>query len=231
MKKTLILLLSLTLSTLCAQAGEKENEKLIVTLNDGTTVEGYEVNNIGTRFRNMFRKSGSIPDFIKISPETDGKNAKTYKAEEIKGFKYASDTTIQFESQYFHAIIPFVKDAKTRGLFQVVTKRPNGTIYVYDTYSTTDSKNLYTSTLRRTYGIMLRGDDRIYNIIVNDRIDLSYLILSLKRKGPEKLLEIYEEYFDNEEHCKNFVDDPTILITLYDNYLKTNPVISREENK
>ncbi len=229
MKKTLVLLLALTFCSICAQAGDDEKEKLIVTLNDGSTIEGYEVNNLGTRLRGMFRKTGSIPNSIKISPEPDGKNAKTYKVDEIKGYKIVGDTTILFESQDFDAIIPFVKDAKTRGLFQVAAKRPNGTIYVYQTYSSIDSKNSYVSWLGTTFGVKLRGDDRIFNIIVNGKINIARLLIALKNKGPEKLAEAYEDYFDSEEHCDKFLKDPSTLITVYDNYLKANPPISREE--
>lgn len=229
MKKTLILLLAMTFSSLCAQAGDDEKEKVIVTLNDGSTVEGYEVDNLGTRLRNRFRKTGSIPNAIKISPEADGKNAKTYKADDIQGYKIVGDTTILFESQDFDAMIPFVKDAKMRGLFQVAAKRPNGTIYVYQTYSSVDSKNAYVSWLGTTLGVKLRGDDRVYNIMVNGKIDIARLLIALKDKGPEKLATVYEDYFDSEEHCTKFLEDPTVLITVYDNYLKANPPISRQE--
>lgn len=117
MKKTLLLLLALTFCSLCAQAGDDEKEKIIVTLNDGSTVEGYEVDNLGTRLKSRFRKTGSIPNSIKISPEPDGKNAKSYKADDIQGYKIVGDTTILFESQDFDALIPFVKDAKMRARF------------------------------------------------------------------------------------------------------------------
>ena len=229
MKKTLLLLLALTFCSLCAQAGDDEKEKIIVTLNDGSTVEGYEVDNLGTRLKSRFRKTGSIPNSIKISPEPDGKNAKTYKADDIQGYKIVGDTTILFESQDFDALIPFVKDAKMRGLFQVAAKRPNGTIYVYQTYSSVDSKNTYVSWLSGTYGVKLRGDDRVYNIVVNGKIDIARLLIALKDKGPEKLATVYEDFFDNEEHCDMFLKDPTVLITVYDNYLKANPPISRKE--
>ncbi len=75
----------------------------------------------------------------------------------------------------------------------------------------------------------LRGDDRVYNIMVNGKIDIARLLIALKDKGPEKLATVYEDYFDNEEHCTKFLEDPTILITVYDNYLKANPPISRQE--
>ncbi len=230
MNKTLVFL-CMFLCTLSAQAADKEREKVIITMNDGTTVVGYEVNDFGSGVKNFFRSSGSIPSFIKVSPEKDGKNAKTYKAKEIRGYTYANDTTVQYESQYLHALIPFTTNAKTRGLFRVFKRLPNGTIYEYQTYSTQDSKNLYISSLNTTYGVMLRGDDRIYNIIVNGRGDLTYLLLSLSRKGPKELAEKYEEYFNDEEHYKEITEDPTVVIRVYDDYLTSNPAISRQTKK
>lgn len=102
----------------------------------------------------------------------------------------------------------------------MVKRLPNGTIYCYDTYSTTDSKN-------STYGVKLRGDDRIYNIVLNGHVDISYLLMSLSKKGPKELAEIYKKYFNDENHCKELVEDPTLIIRLYDNYLKTNQAIVR----
>lgn len=229
MSKTLMILF-MFFCTLTVQAGQKK-EKVIVTLNDGTTVVGYEVNDLGSGIKNFFRSTGSIPSFVKVSPQMDGKNAKTYKAKEIKGYIYANDTTRQYESQYFNAPIPFKTEAKIRGLFQVVKRLPNGTIYTYQTYSTQDSKDRYVSSLNATYGVKLRGDDRIYNIIVNGQDDLTYLLLSLSRKGPKQLAEKYKDYFNDKEHQKEILKDPTIIIRLYDEYLKSNPAISRPEKK
>ena len=226
MNKTLIILL-MACYAFAMQATQKESDKLIVTLNDGTTVVGYEKNDVGSGLRNLFRTTGSIPSFVKMSPNPDGKNAKTYKAKDIKGYKYANDTTCQYESQDFNAPIPFKGDNKIRCLFRVVKRLPNGTIYCYDTYSTTDSKNLQVSTLNSTYGVKLRGDDRIYNIVLNGHVDISYLLLSLSKKGPKELAEIYKKYFNDDNHCKELVEDPTLIIRLYDDYLKTNQAIVR----
>ena len=228
MNKTFIAmcLFATALSTsVTMHAESKEKNKVIVTLNDGTTVTGYQKNDVGSGLRNLFKKTGSILSFVKVSPEEDGKKTQVYKAKDIKGYRFVNDS-IEFESQDYDAQIPFKKDSKIRGLFRVEKRLPNGTIYSYLTYVTTGGRN-QVSTLVTTYGVKLRGDDRIYNIIVGKRVCTSFL----SRKGPKKLAEKYEEYFKDKGHCKELIDDPTLIIRLYDEYLETNPVISRSEKE
>lgn len=210
-------------------AESKGKDKVIVTLNDGTTVEGYEKNDVGSGLKRLFSSSGSIVSFVKVSPTEDGKNAKTYKAKDIKGYKYAYDS-IEYETQEFNAPVPFKWNNKTKGLFRVEKRMENGTIYSYQTWKSTGGKN-QVSRLVTTYGVKLRGDDRIYNIILDGRIDMTYLALSLSKLGPKELAEKYNEYFKDNGHCKELVDDPTLIIRIYDEYLKTNPAISRTEKK
>lgn len=211
-------------------AEEKEPEKVIVTLNDGTTITGYEKNDVGSGLKRLFGASGSIQSFVKVSPEKDGKNAKTYNAKDILGYKYANDTTIQYETSEYNSPVPFKLDKKTKGLFRVEKRLPNGTIYSYLTYISTGYRN-QTSKLVTTYGVKLRGDDRIFNIIVNGRIATYDFLHLLSKKGPKDLAEKYEEYFKDDGHCKELVDDPTLFVRIYDDYLKTNPAISRTEKK
>lgn len=225
---TIMCLLLIALGTTTTMRAEsKEKDKVIVTLNDGTTIEGYQKNDVSSGLKRLFGSSGSIISFVKVSPTADGKNAKVYKAKDIKGYKFVNEGT-EFESQDFCSPVPFKWDKKTRGLFRVEKRLPNGTIYSYLTYISTGPRN-QVSYLVTTYGVKLRGDDRIYNIIVNGKVDMTYLSLSLSKFGPKELSEKFGEYFKDKGHRKELVDDPTLIIRLYDEFLKTNPAISRSE--
>lgn len=215
--------------TLTVQAVQKK-EKVIVTLNDGTNVVGYEVNDLGSGIKKSSVVQVLSLPLLRCHLRWMRRMPKLIRLRKSKGI-YANDTTRQYESQYFNALIPFKTDAKIRGLFQVVKRLPNGIIYTYQTYSTQDSKDRYVSSLNATYGVKLRGDDSIYNIIVNGQDDLTYLLLSLSRKGPKQLAEKYKEYFNDKEHQKEILKDPTIIIRAYDEYLKSNPAISRPAKK
>ena len=85
----------------------------------------------------------------------------------------------------------------------------------------------YIPYLAKNAGFDRIGDDRIYNIVLNGHVDISYLLLSLSKKGPKELAEIYKKYFNDDNHCKELVEDPTLIIRLYDDYLKTNQAIVR----
>ncbi len=224
-----LMLVALVGTSATMNAEPKKKDKVVVTLNDGTTVEGYIKNDLGSGLKRLFSSSGSIQSFVKVSPAEDGKNAVTYKAKDIKGYRYVDDGT-EYESSDYNSAVPFKWNKKTRGLFRVEKRLENGTIYYYQTYVSRGGRNSV-SYLVDTYGVKLRGDDRIYNLLVGGKSSGFHFFYSLEKLGPKALSDKYDEYFKDKARVKEMEDDPTVIIRVYDEYLKSNPPINRTEKK
>lgn len=238
LKHLIICLLALC----CQNASAKDDpeDKLVrVYFFNGDSIDGYIRSDLKTGLKNMFSKSGSIHQYINIGVEPKGGETHRYSASQVKRYRFLEPSEGYPEgftvvSERINAPSMFKPHNSTRGFASQLNRMENGSVLKWNVWESTGGRNSI-NRLVPAIGVKLRGMKAAYGIMINGRVSLALLLHYLKKQDPE-LRKYLEQYYhkgaDKKAHMKELVDNPSSLIALYDEYLKTHePVNDPEADK
>lgn len=238
MKKLIVfLVLALCGVSFTAKADDPESRHVRVYLNDGDSIEGYIRSDLKTGLKNMFSKTGSILQYINVGKEAKGGETTRYSAKDIKGYRFLEATEgypegAMYISSSINAPSMFKSGNKVRGFAFVLDSRPSGKILQWNVWESTGGRNSQ-QRLVPAVGVFFAGDDAAYPFMINGRLQGWYLFHHLKKKAPQ-LHKFIEEYLnkgkDKDAHRQEIVDNPSVMLTLYEQYLaEGNPALNLAE--
>ncbi len=226
-------------ATFVATAGDPESNRIRIYTNEGDSIDGYMRHNLKTGLKNLFSKTGSIHKYINFGLEAKGGETKGYSADDIKAYRFleASEGYPEgalYVSTMINAPRMFKSNNKMRGFAFVLNSRPSGEILQWSVFESTGGRNSQ-QRLVPAIGVKFKGDDAAYPFMINGRYQPYYLSHHLKKKAPElhKFIEAYLDKGDDKNaHRKELVDNPSILLTLYEQYLaQGNPPLNLDNEK
>ena len=211
---------------------EYTDNQVVVTFENGDTIEGYLRKDIRTVAKNMFSSLGgstTIPKFINISHEPKGE-ATRYSSNEASRIHFrAVSATFPSGAIEVAEDIMFTKVfnksfTSHRGFVWLWEERPSGGIYRWSNWVTTGGKNPQRR-LVPAVGVRLSGIPGVFLISESNNVFLSLLFLYLKKETPE-LYSFMKEYYEDSQDCKGHKNelqmDPSTILDLYEKYLKTH---------
>ncbi|MBQ8628969.1 MAG: hypothetical protein IJ421_05780 [Prevotella sp.] len=211
-----IILLSYVIAL--AQERKPENDHVVVTMNDGTKVEGY-VQKYWTDARLFKRVNYSF----EMSPKPDGKNTMTYNAEQVESIEFVkkTDATGRYDRLESHDVAnpSVMKPHKVkRQLVYVEYADSTGTVYWWNGYNSHDMQ-LGTLGISTIFGVKLKGDDVIIPFITGNVISLNAMRILYKKKDPGLV-----EYVDKKilkgrkDYWEHIVANPGLFLNLCEEY-------------
>lgn len=213
-------------------AGDNESNRVEVLLADSTRVEGYWSTDFKTGMKRIFSKTGSINQYIRIKDGPDGE-AKTYTAPEVIEYRFLEGREdfpqgTVFMSENINTPGMFKPNRFVRGFALVLNRNDAGAILKWSVFEQTGGKNSV-SQLVPAIGVKLKGARAAYGLMMNGRYFPFYLMNYLKKAAPE-FKAMLEDYFDkgpdSKAHREELKDNPSIVLTLYSEYLKTHAPIN-----
>jgi len=224
MKQVKLFLLVMVVAMLtCPPAAAKANPddyKVILTLNDGTVIEG-------------FLKGDIMGDKIKVSEKFNGKSKK-YSTTDIRSLVFPPTESDARELRFIPVMVHdnhelMGRNPKNPRLLMKVyeTERMIGYISPAEDYSFTPT--VITSWNSLKYYYQVKGDKRAYTywkVVVNAKV------IGLKKmlKKCFKRFPYVKNYIDSKEfNSKEFFKNPEILMPVVDEALKSGDYISEEE--
>lgn len=182
-RKIAFALLAFACALPVAAEGDDERNHVVVTLADGTAVEGYvrQYWFDGRMFSKPNRK-------FKMSSTPSGNDIKEYTAEEVMSveFKKRGDDGAYYGRLESHDVanLSVLKPKKvTRQFVYAETQTPVGTIYWWNGY---DSQRMQLGQIgiSTIYGVRLKGDDVIIPFMTGNVISLNAMRIAYKKKDP-----------------------------------------------
>ncbi len=237
--RTILAALALIALCLCASAkSDPESVHVQVVLFSGDTITGYLRNDLKTGVKNFFSKSGSIQQYINVGEEPKGGETQRLSASQVKEYRYLQTTESDPEgavvvSERINAPVMFKPNASVRGFARELDRRDNGSIIrwqVWESYGHQGSQRR----LVPVVGVKFRGSKAAYIIVHNGGFTSALLMNYLKKASPE-FREVLNQYYqkgkDAKAHRKELVDNPSTILLLYDEFLKTHPALDDEEEE
>lgn len=166
-----------------AEGDDDERNHVVVTLADGTTVDGYVRHYWfdGKMFSKPNRK-------FKMSSTPNSGDIKEYTAEEVKSveFKKRGEDSAYYgllESQDVANPSVFKPGKVTRQFVYAEKRTPEGAIYWWNGY---DSQRMQLGQIgiSTIYGVRLKGDDVIIPFMTGNVISLNAMRILYKKKDP-----------------------------------------------
>lgn len=178
-----LILFTFGLNAFPQEAKDPENDHVLVTLSDGTKIEGY-VQDYWVSGKLFKRMNTSFT----MSPKPDGENVETYNAENVKSIEFvkksSSDGKYDLLLSKVVANPSILKPRRTQRQF-VYYEGSNdcGEIYWWNGI---DSQNLQLGKMNITtiYGICLRGDSVIVPFMTGNVISLNAMRIRYKKTYP-----------------------------------------------
>lgn len=203
---------------------DQEFRHVIVTLNNGKTVDGYIKSgwHAETAYVKLKRENFSFT----LVPTPDSKEKTKYTAEEVRSIEYvekteASPDGIRWES---HPVAsPNLKDRHNTNRLFVCCSDANGNaaLYWWKHWEVTTNKAGQTRKLVTVYGIRFQEDTIVYPY---------YLVNSVLMKDKKPgLKEFYKTWFKGPEgkvHKKEAKEDDAWMLNMYDAYLESRKNVS-----
>lgn len=204
-----------------------DNYVRVVKMN-GDTIYGYLHNDIKTIGKNLFSKSGTLQQYINISEEPDGKGTR-YSADEVSEIRWFDNNIAPNTRVSMSVNAPRMFKAKnyTRGFTWLWDRRPAGSIVKYEVWETTGGRNPV-SRLVPVVSVYFEGAKGAFMLYSNNSISFALLYHYMKDAAPEfhqMLKEYYDDSPDAKAHCNELKDNPSAILDLYDEYLKTHDYI------
>ncbi len=208
----------------------KDNYVQIVKMN-GDTIRGYLHNDVKTVAKNLFSKSGSLLQYINFSEEPDGKCTR-YSADDVSEISWFN--SMQTSAPNLRLSTPmnaprmFKWKNYTRGFTWLWDRRPGGCIVKWECWSTTGGKNPV-SRLVPAVSVYFTGTKGAFMLYSNGSLSFALLYHYMKEVAPgfhEMLEQYYGKGPDASAHCRELKDNPSTILALYEEYLKTNPPIN-----
>lgn len=232
----IIALISLTAVVNVSAKDDPESKRIQAVTFSGDTIIGYLHFNLKTGLKNMFSKSGSITQYITVGEQPKGGETKRYSASEIKEYRFLEPTEGYPEgalvvSENINSPVPFKPNHSVRGFVNVLDQRESGSILWWQTWFSIGGQNS-TRRLVPVIGVKFKGAKAAYALFLNGIDSSAYLFHYLKKTDPafKKYLEdYYNKGKDAKAHRKELKDNPSTILTLYEEYLKTNPPLNDPE--
>ena len=208
---------------------DQEFRHVIITLNSGEKVDGYIHRNWEVNAYSMKKANYSLK--IGPSPDAKGDEATKYTADDIDNIVFveaseAEPAGMRWES---HDLIqPNLKDRyhTTKMLMIVEKEGDNATLYRWRGYASVPLPNGRQRTSIATYrGVRFHDQERnniVYYIMKDKALEMQILKALFKRDQPELEQKITEYFYKGKEkkaHAKELVEDPTLFLRVYDEYL------------
>lgn len=241
-KRRLIITMCALIACVYANADvDPEEYHVSVILFSGDTINGYLRNDVKTRLKNMFSKSGSsIRQYINVGTVPKGGDTKRYSATEVREYRFIEPTEATPDgavgvSERINSPAPFKPNASVRGFAWALDRRDNGAILRWNIWESTTGSNYTNSRLVPVIGVKFRGAKAAYPIITNGHSSLHLLLNYLKKIHPEfkqALEDYYWKGIDSKAHTKELIDNPTTILLFYDEFLLTHdPIADPDENE
>lgn len=204
-----------------------DNYVRVVKMN-GDTIYGYLHNDIKTIGKNLFSKSGTLQQYINISEEPDGKGTR-YSADEVSEIRWFDSNIAPNTRVSMSVNAPRMFKAKnyTRGFTWLWDRRPSGSIVKYEVWETSGGRNPV-SRLVPVVSVYFEGAKGAFMLSSNGSVSFALLYHYMKDAAPEfhqMLKEYYGDSPDATAHCNELKDNPSVILDLYEEYLKTHDYI------
>lgn len=204
-----------------------DNYVRVVKMN-GDTIYGYLHNDTKTIAKNLFSKSGTLLQYINISEEPDSKRTR-YSADEVSEIRWFDSNIAPNTRVSMPVNAPRMFKAKnyTRGFTWLWDRRPAGSIIKYEVWETSGGRNPV-SRLVPVVSVYFEGARGAYMLFSNGSVSLALLYHYMKDAAPEfhkMLKEYYGDSPDAKAHCNELRDNPSTILDLYEEYLKTHDYI------
>lgn len=227
LKSILIAMICLAAAMPAAAKDDPDSRHVRLTMMNGDTITGWIRHDLTTGLKNMFSKSGSIIQYVNISDAPDKGKSQRYSATEVKELRYLEPTESDPEgavmvSERINSPLPFKPDKNIRGFAWELNRTECGSILQWNVWESTGGQNSV-SRLVPAVGVMLKGARSAYVMYTNGREAMFMLKHYLKKKAPE-FNKFLEEHLDK-PHSREMKENPSIILELYAEYLKTNPPI------
>ena len=229
-------------SVTTASAKEDENPEsnhVVVTLADGSTVDGYLRNDFKTGLKNFFSKTGTIKQYINIGKERKGGETKRYSAKDVKEYRFTEATEAfpegaVFVSEYINTPAMFKPHKCKRGFAQELNRTDCGKILQWTGTVQEGGRNVRIRYVP-VIGVKFNGAKATYSLFIDGNHSNALLLNYLKKQAPE-LKKVIEQYFnkgkDAKMHRKELAENPSIILDLYAQYLRDHePINDPEEDK
>lgn len=195
---------------------------------DGDTICGYLHNDVMTRTKNLFSKSGSLLQYVNISKEPDGKGT-TYSADDVSEIQWfdnniAPNTRISMSVNAPHL---FKVKNYTRGFTWLWDRRPVGSIVKWEVRENNGGR-YSVSRLIPVVGVYFEGTKGALMLNSNGYVSLIMVYRYMKKAAPDfhkMLKEYYDDSPDSKAHRNELKDNPSTILSLYEKYLKTHDYI------
>lgn len=207
---------------------DQEYRHIIVTLNSGEKVDGYIHRGWNVTAFDLRRENYSV----KIVPSPDSKEAVKYTVDDMDNIVFVELTEGDPDGKLWEvcekpapAIGNTSRTIKT--LMCVEKKGENSAVYWWNgRISVPAGPNGKTRIKVVTfYGIKFGDNDIVYPFMCGGKRDMGLLIALLKRGDEPELAETFRQYFikgkEAKMHSKELKDDPTLVMRVYDEYLKS----------
>lgn len=199
----------------------------VVKMN-GDTIYGYLHDDAKTVAKNLFSKSGTLLQYINISAEPDSKGTR-YSADEVSEIRWFDNNIAPNTRVSMSVDAPRMFKFKnyTRGFTWLWDRRPAGCIVKYELWDTSGGQN----PIRRlvpAVSVYFEGARGAYMLCYNGSVSLARLYHYMKDAAPEfhkMLKEYYGDSPDAKAHCNELKDNPSRILDLYEEYLKTHDYI------
>lgn len=213
------ILLLLLIGTTCPSEAKKpedqEFRRVVVTLNDGTTVDGYLHRNWHAEASLLKRENYSF----KIVPTPESKEATRYTADEVRSIEYTEKSenhpdgirweshpvaTPNFKSRY-HTTRQFVCCGRAND---------RAALYWWKTWDVTTNAQGQTRKLITVKGIRFSEDTVVYRYsLVNS------VLLKDKKPGLQEFMKAWFKGPEGKARKKESKEDGTWMLRMYDDYL------------
>lgn len=204
-----------------------DNYVRVVKMN-GDTIYGYLHNDAKTMTKNLFSKSGTLQQYINISEEPDSKGTR-YSADDVSEIQWFDNNIAPNTRVSMSVNAPRMFKAKnyTRGFTWLWDRRPAGCIIKYEVWETSGGKNPV-SRLVPVVSVYFEGAKGAFMLYSNNSVSVALLYHYMKEAAPE-FHKILKEYYDDspdwKAHRNELKDNPSIILNLYEEYLKTHDYI------
>ena len=229
-------------SVTTASAKEDENPEsnhVVVTLADGSTVDGYLRNDFKTGLKNFFSKNRHYKTVYQHRQRAQRGRDQALQRERCQGIPLhrgygGIPEGAVFVSEYINTPAMFKPHKCKRGFAQELNRTDCGKILKWTGTVQEGGRNVRIRYVP-VIGVKFNGAKATYSLFIDGNHSNALLLNYLKKQAPE-LKKVIEQYFnkgkDAKMHRKELAENPSIILDLYAQYLRDHePINDPEEDK
>lgn len=209
------------------KVADQEYRHIVITLLSGEKVDGYIHRNWSavTSYYTLKRPNYSLK--IVSSPDGKGSESVKYTADEIDYFVFVEPTEAYPDGERWEArdlSRPSLKNRYNTTRSLMCLERPGEHASLYKWVGLFSGGHQGKQTIAATvYGVKFDFSDTVYPVCAEaSNAYFDSMVILLKRDRPE-LSAFFKEYFkkgdDHKAHYKQFKEDPSYLLRVYEEYL------------